>query len=135
MKKRIHQIELFIKYPLEVQQDVFTKLIDSARLTEWGLKHDFKSIRTVEEFKQRVPVQNYESLKPEIERLMAGEQNILWPSDIKWFAKSSGTTAGKSKFIPVSTEAMEECHFKGGKDLISMYCNNNPETMIFSGKS
>lgn len=134
MKKRIHQIELFIKYPLEVQQDWFSRLIDSAKNTEWGVRYDFKSIRTVDEFKSRVPIQNYDSLKPDIERLMRGEQNILWPSDIKWFAKSSGTTAGKSKFIPVSTEAMEECHFKGGKDLISIYCNNNPETMIFSGK-
>jgi hypothetical protein len=135
MKKRIHQIELFIKYPLDVQQDVFLKLIESAKNTEWGLKHDYKSIRTVEDFKSRVQVQNYETVKPYIDRLMNGEQNILWPSDIKWFAKSSGTTAGKSKFIPVSTEAMEECHYKGGKDLISIYCNNNPETMIFSGKN
>lgn len=135
MKKRIHQIELFIKYPIEVQQDRFTRLVDAAKNTEWGLKYDFKSIRSVDDLKSRLPVQNYESLKPEIERLMNGEQNILWPTDIKWFAKSSGTTAGKSKFIPVSTEAMEECHFKGGKDLISIYCNNNPETKIFSGKS
>jgi hypothetical protein len=135
MKKRIHQIELFIKYPNDVQQDWFFRLIDSAENTEWGQRYDFKSIRSVDEFKSRIPIQNYESLKPEIERLMNGEQNILWPSDIKWFAKSSGTTAGKSKFIPVSTEAMEECHYKGGKDLISLYCNNNPETMIFSGKS
>ncbi len=134
MKKRIHQIELFIKYPLEVQQDWFFRLIDSAKNTEWGLRYDFKSLRSVDEFKSRVPIQNYDSLKPDIDRLMRGEQNILWPSDIKWFAKSSGTTAGKSKFIPVSTEAMEECHFKGGKDLISIYCNNNPDTMIFSGK-
>jgi hypothetical protein len=135
MKKRIHQIELFIKYPSDVQQDVFLKLIETAKNTEWGLRHNYKSIRSVEEYKSRVPVQNYESLKPAIDRLMNGEQNILWPSDIKWFAKSSGTTAGKSKFIPVSSEAMEECHFKGGKDLISIYCNNKPETMIFSGKN
>jgi len=135
MKKRIHQIELFIKYPIEVQDDLFFRLIDTAKNTEWGTRYDFKSIRTVDDFKSRVPIQNYESLKPEIERLMKGEQNILWPTDIKWFAKSSGTTAGKSKFIPVSIEAMEECHFKGGKDLISLYCNSNPETKIFSGKS
>ncbi len=135
MKKRMHQIELFIKYPINVQLEWFTRLIDTAKNTEWGIKYDFKSIKTVEEFKSRIPIQNYDSLKPDIERLMRGEQNILWPSEIKWFAKSSGTTAGKSKFIPVSVEAMEECHFKGGKDLLSMYCNNNPETMIFSGKS
>jgi hypothetical protein len=134
MKKRIHQIELFMKYPMEVQQDWFNRLIESARNTEWGIKYDFKSIESVDEFKKRVPIQNYESMKPFIDRTMRGEQNILWPSDIRWFAKSSGTTAGKSKFIPVSTEAMEECHFKGGKDLISLYCNNHPNTQIFSGK-
>lgn len=134
MKKRIHQIELFMKYPMEVQADWFSRLIDSAKNTEWGVRYDYKSISSIEEFKQRVPVQNYDSMKPFIDRTMAGEQNVLWSSDIKWFAKSSGTTAGKSKFIPVSTEAMEECHFKGGKDLISIYCNNNPGTQIFSGK-
>lgn len=134
MKKRIHQIELFMKYPMEVQQDWFNRLIDSGKNTEWGIKYDYKSIHSVDEYKQRVPIQNYESIKPFIDRLMNGEQNILWPSDIRWFAKSSGTTAGKSKFIPVSAEAMEECHFKGGKDLISIYCNNHPNTQIFSGK-
>ncbi len=134
MKQRIHQIELFMKYPHEVQQDWFNKLIESARNTEWGLSFDYKSIRTISDFKNRVPVQNYETLNPFIQRLMKGEQNILWPTDVKWFAKSSGTTAGKSKFIPVSQEAMEECHFKGGKDLLAIYCNNNPETLMFSGK-
>ncbi len=134
MKKRIHQIELFIKYPHEVQLDWFNRLIDHAKSTEWGKTYDYKSISRPEEFRQRVPVRTYENFQPYIERLMKGEQNVLWPSDIKWFAKSSGTTAGKSKFIPVSTEAMEECHYKGGKDLLSLYCNNNPETQIFTGK-
>jgi len=135
MKKRIHQIELFIKYPYEVQQDWFVKLIQSSYATEWGRKYGYSSIRSVEDFRNRVPVQNYDSLKPYIQRIMNGEQNILWGSEIKWFAKSSGTTADKSKFIPVSTESLEECHYKGGKDLLSLYCNNNPQTQIFSGKS
>ena len=134
MKKRMHQSELFIKYPYDVQDEWFQTLISTAQHTEWGKKYGYSSIFSQDQFKERVPIQNYESIKPCIDRLMAGEQNILWPSDIKWFAKSSGTTAGKSKFIPVSTEAMEECHFKGGKDLISIYCNNNPNTQIFSGK-
>lgn len=134
MKKRIHQIELFLKYPQEVQQEWFRRLIDTAKNTEWGTKYDFRSIRNVAEFKNRIPIQNYDSLKPDIDRLMKGEQNILWPTEIRWFAKSSGTTAGKSKFIPVSQEAMEECHYKGGKDLISIYCNLRPETKIFTGK-
>ncbi len=134
MKKRIHQIELFLKYPQEVQQEWFRRLVDTAKGTEWGIKHDYKSIRTLSDFKNKVPIQNYESLKPLIDRLMKGEQNILWPTEIKWFAKSSGTTAGKSKFIPVSQEAMEECHYKGGKDLVSLYCNLRSDTKVFTGK-
>ena len=111
MKKRMHQIDLFLKYPIEVQQEWFRRLVDSAKHTEWGQRFDYRSIRTLEDFKSRVPVQNYDSLQPYIQRLMAGEQNILWPSEVKWFAKSSGTTAGKSKFIPVSQEALDECHY------------------------
>ena len=134
IKKRIHQMELFIKYPHDVQQEWFRKLVTTARTTEIGRKYDFGSINTVEEFRNRIPVQNYESVKPYIKRLMQGEQNILWPTDVKWFAKSSGTTSDKSKFIPVSAESMEECHFKGGKDLLAIYLNNNPESKLFNGK-
>lgn len=135
IKKRIHQIELFMKYPHDVQGEWFRKLIISARDTEWGRKYDYKSIRTPEQFRERVPLSEYNDLKPYINRLRKGEQNILWPSDVKWFAKSSGTTSDKSKFIPVSEEALEECHFKGGKDLLSIYCNNNPDSQIFNGKA
>lgn len=134
MKKRIHQIELFIKYPLDVQEEWFHTLISSAENTEWGKLYDYKSILTISQFKERVPIQNYDTLKPYIERMLQGEQNILWPSEIKWFAKSSGTTSDRSKFIPVSEEALEECHFKGGKDMISIYCNNRPNTQMFTGK-
>src|SRR5688572_26742772 len=122
MKKRIHQIELFIKYPHEVQEEWFQNLTDTAKNTEWGKKYDYSSISSVAEFKERVPLQNYDSLKPYIERMLNGEQNILWPTEIKWFAKSSGTTSDRSKFIPVSQESLDECHFKGGKDLLSIYC-------------
>ncbi len=134
MKQRIHQTELFMKFPHEVQNEWFSKLIDNARNTEWGKKYYYSSINSVKKFNERVPVQTYESLKPYIERLRRGEQNILWPSDIKWFAQSSGTTNDKSKFIPVSEEALEECHYKGGKDLLSFYCNNFPNSKIFDGK-
>ena len=134
MKKRIHQIELFIKFPLDVQQEWFHTLISTAQNTEWGKLYDYKSILTISQFKERVPLQNYDTLKPYIERMLVGEQNILWPSEIKWFAKSSGTTSDRSKFIPVSEEALEECHFKGGKDMISIYCNNRPNTQMFTGK-
>jgi hypothetical protein len=134
MQKRIHQIELFIKYPNEVQEELFKKLINSAKSTEFGLRYDFGSINSYEQFKERVPVQTYENIFPYIERMMRGEQNILWPSEIKWFSKSSGTTNARSKFIPVSQEALEDCHFKGGKDLLSIYVNNFPDTKLFNGK-
>jgi len=134
MKKRFHQIGLFMKYPHEVQEELFKKLINAAKDTEWGKKYDYKSIRSKEEFKTRVHVNDYESFKPYINRLRKGEQNILWNTEIKLFAKSSGTTSDKSKFIPVSQEALEECHYKGGKDMLSIYCNNNPDTHIFDGK-
>ena len=134
MKKRIHQIELFMKYPLDVQDEWLHTLISSAENTEWGKRYDYKSILTVEQFKERVPLQNYDTLKPYIERMLQGEQNILWPSEIKWFAKSSGTTSDRSKFIPVSEEALEECHFRGGKDMLSIYCNNRPNAQMFTGK-
>ena len=134
MKKRMHQIELFIKYPHDVQDEWFQNLIATAQHTEWGKIHGYESIFNQEQFKERVPIQTYDSLKPYIEKMMSGEQNVLWPSEIKWFAKSSGTTNDRSKFIPVSEESLEECHFKGGKDLLSMYCNNRPDTRIFTGK-
>jgi len=135
IKKRIHQIELFMKYPHEVQQEWFKKLINTAKDTEWGIQYDYKSITKPEQFKERLPLSDYNSLKPYIDRLMRGEQNILWNTDVKWFAKSSGTTSDKSKFIPVSEESLEECHFKGGKDMLSIYCNNYPDTKIFDGRS
>ena len=135
MKKRMHQIELFVKYPHDVQDEVFRNLIASARNTEWGKLHNYDSIFNQEQFKQHVPVQTYDTLKPYIERMMKGEQNILWGSEINWFAKSSGTTNDRSKFIPVSAESLEECHFKGGKDMLSIYCNNKPDSLIFTGKS
>lgn len=135
MKKRIHQIELFMKYPNEVQEEWFEQLITSAEHTEWGRKYQYKNITNLNEYKERVPIQNYDTLKPYIERMLAGEQNVLWPSEIRWFAKSSGTTNDRSKFIPVSEEALEECHFKGGKDMLTLYCNNRPNARLFTGKS
>ncbi|MFZ2906408.1 MAG: GH3 auxin-responsive promoter family protein [Cyclobacteriaceae bacterium] len=134
MKKRIHQIELFIKYPHEVQEELLKKLLQTAKGTEVGRKYDFASIDRHDQFHDRVPVSTYEEIFPYIDRLMRGEQNILWPSEIKWFSKSSGTTNARSKFIPVSPEALEDCHFKGGKDMLSIYVNNYPDTKIFDGK-
>lgn len=135
MKKRIHQIELFLKYPVDVQNELLDNLLHTAANTEYGKKYEFKSIKgNIREFQERIPVVNYENMYPYIERLLQGEQNILWPTDIKWFAKSSGTTNAKSKFIPVSPEALEDCHYKGGKDMLSIYMNNYPDTKMFTGK-
>lgn len=135
MKKRIHQIELFMKYPHEVQSELIDGLIKKAAKTEYGQKHGFASIENVKDYKNQVPIVSYEEIFPYIDRLMRGENNILWPGEIKWFAKSSGTTNDRSKFIPVSSEALEDCHFKGGKDMLSIYFNNYPEGKIFAGKN
>ena len=134
IKKRIHQIGLFKKYPSEVQSELLERLLKKSSHTVYGKKYSFRSITSYERFKEQVPIVNYEDIFPYIKRIMKGEKNILWASDIKWFAKSSGTTNDRSKFIPVSQEAMEDCHFKGGKDLLSIYVNNYSESKIFSGK-
>lgn len=130
----MHQIDLFMKYPHDVQEELFKKLITTGRNTEFGRTHGFADVHTEEQFRRLIPISTYEQICPYIERNMAGEQNLLWPSDVKWFAKSSGTTNARSKFIPVSYEALEECHFKGGKDMLSMYCNNFRDTKMFDGK-
>ena len=134
IKKRIHQIDLFRKYPTEVQHETLFKLLGKAQQTEFGLKYDFSSINTIDQYRNRVPINTYSDFEPYIKRLKKGEQNLLWPTEIKWFAKSSGTTTGKSKFIPVSRESLEECHYKGGKDLLALYYNNHPKTKLFKGK-
>jgi len=132
--KRLHQIELFMKYPFDVQQEVFTKLIEQALRTTWGVQYGFDSISSITEYQERVPISTYDDVKPYINRLREGEQNLLWPTEIKWFAKSSGTTSDKSKYIPVSNEALEDCHFRGGKDIIAFYTQQKPDNAILKGK-
>lgn len=135
LKKRFHQIELFLKYPNEVQNELLLNLIDIAKDTEIGKQYDFKSINDYKTFAERIPVKNYEGCHDLIERSRQGETNIFWPTPIKWFAKSSGTTNSKSKFIPVSSESLEDCHYAAGKDLLCMYLNNNEDSQLFTGKS
>lgn len=132
--KRIYAIDLFRMYPVNTQMEVFRKLMKTAQDTEWGKKYQYSSIQTYEQYKERVPIQTYEELKPYVDRLMKGEQKILWPSDIRWYAKSSGTTNDKSKYIPVSAEALEDCHMRAGKDIIAIYTSNYPEHNLFKGK-
>jgi hypothetical protein len=135
LKKRFHQIELFLKYPAEVQEEVLSQLLEFAEDTEVGKRYEFESIEKYETFRERVPIMSYEDMEPNIERTRRGEQNVFWPTSIKWFAKSSGTTNAKSKFIPVSAEAIEDCHFKSGKDMLCLYLNNNENSQLFTGKS
>ncbi|MEN8120068.1 MAG: GH3 auxin-responsive promoter family protein [Bacteroidota bacterium] len=133
--KRMNQIELFEKYPVDVQQEQLFNLLKSAQNTEFGKKYDFTSISNSQKYKERIPIRTYDGFTEYIDRIRKGEQNVLWPTDIKWFAKSSGTTADKSKFIPVSPESLEECHFRGGKDVIVLYASNFPGRSIFTGKA
>ena len=135
LKQRIHQIELFLKYPHEVQEELLMNLIRSAESTVVGKHYDFESMKSYATFAERVPVATYEELEPMIEKTRHGEQHVFWDTPIKWFAKSSGTTNAKSKFIPVSNEALEDCHYKGSKDLLCMYLNNNENSELFIGKS
>lgn len=135
LKKRIHQIELFIKYPNEVQEELLFNLLKNAENTVLGKKYNFSDITSYRSFTEQVPIVTYEEIQPYIERARKGEHNVFWNSPIKWFAKSSGTTDAKSKFIPVSNEALEDCHYKAGKDMLCLYLNNNENSQLFTGKS
>lgn len=135
LKKRIHQIELFTKYPIEVQEEILFGLLRSAENTVLGKKYEYSSIKNYTTFNERIPVSTYEELEPYIEQTRQGAQNIFWNSNIKYFAKSSGTTNAKSKFIPVSSEALDNNHYKASKDLLCMYLNNNEDSQLFTGKS
>jgi len=127
-------MELFLKYPIDVQQELLMRLLDVARNTTVGKQYDYKTIYDYKTFAARVPIQKYETIEPLIERTRKGEQNLFWPSNIQWFAKSSGTTNAKSKFIPVSNEALEDCHLKAGKDMLCLYINNNEDAGLFNGR-
>lgn len=133
--RRIKQIEHFKVNPEDVQHKSLFNLLTTARNTEYGKKYNFSSINSIREFQERVPVTSYEDLIPYISRNMKGEQNLLWPSPINCYAKSSGTTSNTSKFIPVSRESLQECHYQGGRDMLALYINNYPDSKIFSGKN
>ena len=134
-KSRLGQIEKFKQEPHSVQRTTLVELLEAAKNTEFGKTHHFEKIKSYEDFAKRVPLFDYESFTPYLEKNIKGKQQVFWPSDIKWFAKSSGTTAGRSKYIPVSDESLEECHYKGGKDMVSLYVSNFPDTKVFTGKS
>ncbi len=132
--KRMNEINLFREYPGNVQRDTLMQLLDVARETWYGNQYGFENITNYNDFCKQVPLQEYDDLKFFVEKLRNGEKNLLWPGEIRWFAKSSGTTSDKSKFIPVTQEALDDCHFRGGKDV--MYFNEKlyPENRVLKGK-
>ncbi len=134
LKQRAGQIQSMMEHPLDTQWGVFRYLIQQAAHTEWGIKYDYNSIDSYEDFKERVPITDYDSFKPWIDRMMRGEQNLLWPSHVKWFSKSSGTTSDVSKFIPMTEESIQDNHFKVSIDLLTWYCAQYENSKIFDGK-
>jgi len=127
-------MELFMKHPQELQNNLLLELVQQAKNTEVGKKYGFHSITSYKRFQDQVPLSRYEDMKQDIERSRNGEANIFWPEDIKYFAMSSGTTNARSKFIPVSQQSLQDCHYAAAKDLLCMYLNNNPESRLFTGK-
>lgn len=133
-RMRMWRIEAWMNNPVEAQRDILQGLVTAAQYTEFGKKYNFSKLFSIRAFKQTVPVHEYEDLKPYIDRIMNGEQNILWNTPVYWFAKSSGTTSNKSKFIPMTDESLEDCHFKAAKDVLTMYYNFNPNSELLTGK-
>jgi len=131
---RLWQIEQWVANPVAAQREVLQELVTSAQYTEIGRQYGFNRLFNVREFKRTVPVHEYDDLKPFIERMLQGEENLLWNTPIRWFAKSSGTTSDKSKFIPVSDESLEENHYQGAKDVLTLYYGHNPDSELLSGK-
>ena len=132
--KRFSQIDRYADYGDIIQQKTLLDLLQKAKNTEFGTKFKFNDISSYKSFAENIPINGYEELKPYIERTMSGEQNILWPTPIRHFAKSSGTTNDKSKFIPVSAESLRYCHYQGGSDCVALYLRENPQSRFFSGK-
>lgn len=135
MKKRMRQIENFIKYPIETQENILFNNLSKARNTEYGNLYKFNEIDNLREFQSRVPLVTYEEFEPYIEKARRGIADVSWEGKIKWFAKSSGTTNAKSKFIPISDVSLEDCHYSAGKMMFAIYLNNHPNTEIFKNKN
>ncbi len=135
LKRRVEQVEQFTRYPQETQFLHFKRLIEKVKATAFGKEFGLKDIDHVDTFRQRVPIFTYETYYPYIKRTFEGEGNVFWPEKVSWFAKSSGTTNDKSKFIPVTEESLAECHFKAGQDMLGLYLLAYPDSKLFTGKS
>jgi len=127
-------IDQWIEQPIDTQREVLQDLVTHGQYTEFGRKYGLENIFTIRQFKDRVPIHDYEMLKPYIERMMQGEENLLWNTPISWFAKSSGTTNDKSKFIPVSQESLEDGHFQASKDVLSLFYRKQENSDLLTGK-
>jgi len=133
-RMRMWRIESWMQHPADSQREVLQDLVTTAQYTQFGHQYGFENLFNVKDFKQTVPVHEYEDIKPYIEAMMNGEENILWPTPVNWFAKSSGTTSEKSKFIPVSEESLKEGHYKAAKDVLTLYYENFPASDLLTGK-
>jgi hypothetical protein len=131
---RLWRIDAWKAHPVDSQREVLQDLVTSAQYTEFGRKYNFSKLFNIKHFKDAVPIHEYDDLKPYIQRIMDGEQNVLWNTPISWFAKSSGTTSDKSKFIPVSEESLQDCHYQAAKDVLTFYYNFNPDSDLLTGK-
>lgn len=131
---RLWRIEAWKSHPEDSQREVLQDLVTSAQYTEFGRAHNFSELFNLRAYKQAVPIQEYDDLKPYIQRIMDGEENLLWNTPVSWFAKSSGTTSDKSKFIPVTEESLQDCHYKAAKDVLTLYYNFNPDSDLLTGK-
>ncbi|MDD2793576.1 MAG: GH3 auxin-responsive promoter family protein, partial [Sediminibacterium sp.] len=128
------RIEQWLSDPIAAQREVLQDLVTHGQYTDFGRKYGFSKLFTVRKFKEAVPIHEYEDLKPYIDRIMQGEENVLWNTPVSWFAKSSGTTNDKSKFIPITQESLEDCHFQSAKDVLTLYYQNRTESDLLTGK-
>lgn len=133
-RMRLWRIENWSSHPEAAQREVLQELVTAAQYTEFGRKYNFSRLFTLKEFKKNIPIYEYDDIKPYILRMMEGEENVLWNTPVKWFAKSSGTTSDKSKFIPISEESLHDNHFKASKDVLSNYYKNFPSSDLLTGK-
>lgn len=133
--RRLRAIDRYALHAEEIQRGVLAKLLRKASSTEWGAEHGFAGMKSYEDFARSVPVSTYEELKGSIDRMRHGAEGVLWPGKVKWYAKSSGTTNDKSKFIPVSYDGLHDTHYAGGTDCVALYLRNNPSSRLFEGKA
>ncbi len=132
---RLWSIEQWMDDTVSTQLEVWQDLLVAGQYTEYGRKYHFAGIQSLEQFKQEVPIREYDALLPYIELMMQGEENLLWNTPVTWFAKSSGTTSAKSKFIPVSDESLKDNHYRASKDVLSFYYASRPHSDLLTGKS